>query len=836
MVLTRQSPPSRRPRPALRLLGLGLALAVACAAAGVAVSWAAAPPTPERTDLLEKALAGPMAGVEDIVFAARRMHSDPHWYANFSYYGPDANRKAYRDGGRLSRMNLKTGAVTHLVDDPTGGVRDPVVYYDGKKILFSYRKGGTEQYHLYEINADGTGLRQLTDGIYDDIEPTYLPDGDIVFSSSRCKRWVNCWLTQVAILYRCGPDGKDIRPISANGEHENTPWVLPDGRILYMRWEYVDRSQVNFHHLWVTNPDGTNQTIYFGNMYPGIVMIDAKPIPGTDKVVSIFSPGHGRNEHMGPVTIVDPNAGPDRPWFARQVGKSGNFRDPYAFSEDCFLVAGPEGVMLLNGAGQRQVLCKREGDMELHEPRPLAPRPRERILPSRIDPAQETGRLFLADVAVGRNMEGVKPGEVKKLLIVETLPMPVHFSGGMEPISVGGTFTLERILGTVPVEGDGSAYFEVPAMRSIFFVAMDAEDNAIKRMQSFCSVAPGEMTGCTGCHEERSNTLLPNKRAAALGRPPSRIEPLKDVPDVFDFPRDIQPILNRYCLKCHDYDKREAGVILSGDRGPMYSQAYFTLMSRGLVADGRNAFSNRPPRSIGASASLLMKKIDGSHHDVKATDQERRMIRYWIESGASYPGTYAAVGTGSVGWYIENSPFRVDADWPCMKTSAEVVGRRCAPCHGGERMVPTSPSHDVRGHTRHLVYNLTRPEKSLMLLAPLAKAAGGYGTCQVAAQAKKKDGPVPQVFADANDADYQKLLASVNEAKKWLDEKKRFDMPGFRPGDPYIREMKRYGILPQTLGPNEPVDPYATDRAYWRSLWYRAPTVGQAASAASPSR
>lgn len=164
-------------------------------------------------------------------------------------------------------------------------------------------------------------MRQLTDGDYDDIEPVYLPDGGIMFVSSRCKRWVNCWLTQVAVLHRCDADGTNIRQISSNNEHENTPWPLPDGRILYQRWEYVDRSQVHYHHLWTTNPDGSGQMTYYGNMEPGILMIDAKPIPGTGKALSLFSPGHGSREHAGKPTIIDPKAGPDalgfRPYRAR---------------------------------------------------------------------------------------------------------------------------------------------------------------------------------------------------------------------------------------------------------------------------------------------------------------------------------------------------------------------------------------------------------------------------------------------------------------------------------------------------------------------------------------
>jgi hypothetical protein len=252
----------------------------------------------------------------------------------------------------------------------------------------------------------------------------------------------------------------------------------------------------------------------------------------------------------------------------------------------------------------------------------------------------------------------------------------------------------------------------------------------------------------------------------------------------------------------------------------MYSHSYITITDRKQVADGRNAFANRPPRSIGASASPLMKMIEPGHYEVKVTEQERRMVRYWIESGAAYPGTYAAVGNGMIGRYIENNVERNDADWPSVAAAAEVIQRRCGRCHAGASALPLSPSHDAANRSRHIVYNLTRPEKSLMLLGPLAQAAGGYGTCQAKAQV----GPTaqaPPVFGDTNDPDYQKILTMISDAKKWLDDVKRFDMPGFRPNADYVREMKKYGVLPMNIGPNDPIDPYATDQAYWRSLWYQ---------------
>jgi len=402
-----------------------------------------------------------MADIDEIVFACRQLNYDGHWYANFGYYADNSERKAYRAMGRLCKLNIRTGKLTVLLNDSQGTIRDPQVHYDGRKIIFSYRKAGSEHYNLYEINSDGTDLKQLTDGKYDDIEPTYMPDNSIIFCSSRCKRWVNCWLTHVAILHRCEADGKNIQPISANNEQENTPWPLPDGRVLYQRWEYVDRSQVHYHHLWTINPDGTGQMVYYGNFHPGTVMIDAKPIPGTQKVIAVFSPGHGRKEHDGKITIVTPKAGPDEEASARPVSKKDNFRDPFPFSEDCFLVAQDSKLLLMNGRGQTSEIYRLPDELakagvQCHEPRPLIARARERVIPSRIDLQQKTGRLVLTDVYKGRRMNGVKPGEIKKLLVLETLPMPIHYTGGMEPLSYGGTFTLERVLGTVPVEPDGS--------------------------------------------------------------------------------------------------------------------------------------------------------------------------------------------------------------------------------------------------------------------------------------------------------------------------------------------------------------------------------------------
>lgn len=820
----------RHPGPLSALVYLVLSIPLAMAAPDIP-GGAAAPSL-----MLEGALNGPMSGIEEIVFVMRKEGSDGHWYANFSYYAEGPNRVTYEDGSKLIKYNLRSGETTVLLDDPEGGIRDPQLDYDGRTILFSYRKGGSSNYHLYKISIDGTGLRQLTEGPFDDIEPTFLPDGGIVFVSSRCKRWVNCWLTQVATLYRCDADGANIRPISSNNEHDNTPWPLPDGRILYQRWEYVDRSQVHYHHLWTMNPDGTGQMVYYGNMEPGILMIDAKPVPNSDKIIAIFSPGHGQREHAGQMVLLNPKMGPDAPQAAQYLHERKDFRDPYALSEDCFLAARGNQVLLMNGAGEIEPLHTLSDDdagFTCHEPRPVAARPREQVLPQKSKPEQTTGNLILANVYDGRNMAGVEKGEIKKLLVLESLPKPINYTGGMEPLSYGGTFTLERVLGTVPVEADGSANIEVPALRSLILVALDEEDLAVKRMQSFLTVQPGESLSCVGCHEQRTHTALPSAQLDAMLRPPSQIEPITDVPDVFDFPRDIQPILDKHCTGCHGYEETEAGgpmaghVVLTGDHGPLYSHSYFTLSALREFSDGRNRpESNYPPRAFGSAASALLKKLNGTHHEVQATPLEIKTVRLWIETGAPYPGTYAALGSGMIGGYAENQIDRSDTAWPSMQDAQRVLRERCASCHSEAMQLPDSPSDNMGmppweinyddprlRFSRHILYNLTRPEKSLQVLAPLAREAGGFGIC-----VNEDSEPV---FQDAEDSDYKVLLTAIAHTKGRLDEIKRFDMAQFKPQPPYLREMKRYGILAHEFDENLPLDTYALDRAYWESLWWR---------------
>jgi cytochrome c553 len=495
------------------------------------------------------------------------------------------------------------------------------------------------------------------------------------------------------------------------------------------------------------------------------------------------------------------------------------------------LVADGRGIHLLASDGTTQMVYRPllpGRRWACHEPRPLRSRPREPVIADRIQLGAATGQFVLSDVYRGRNMKGVKRGEIKELLVLEQLPKPANFSGGQEPLTIGGTFTLQRILGTVPVEADGSASFEVPALKSVFFVALDANGDSVKRMQSFVTVQPGEKVSCVGCHEPRTQSPHSRQRPALLAadRAPSKIMPIKDMPDVLDYPRDVQPILDRHCIRCHNVRQRPKGINLSGDRTPFYSISYWTMFTHGLVSDGRNGRGNKAPRTVGTSASPLAKIIEGHDGRVKMSEKEKQTIRLWIESGVVYPGTYGALGSGMV----------------AVKYPHEVMKQRCATCHEAKEKSyrnvkkdafyyqfgarkPPQPLWDNPNDItmiRHLAYfqlgesrlyqafcNMDHPEDSLLLLAPLAKSAGGLQLC----------GETP-VFESTDDPDYQQILAAIQAAAKELQTVKRFDMPDFRPSRFYIREMQNYGLLPADLPADVPVNPYTTDQAYWRTFRY----------------
>lgn len=671
----------RSPAPSFRLparnclVALGIAWSGHLAGTEPSASTSPAPAATQAFEALPE-----VAREHPILFVVRHQYAPDHH--NTATFFPKA-RTEYNDGVFTGGSALKVidpksgGTVRTLFATATGVVRDPEVDFEGQRILFSLRQGPADSYHLYEIHADGTGLRQLTFAEdVDDFDPLYLPDSRIVFSSTREPKYCMCNRHLMANLYRMEADGANIHQIGKSTLFEGHASLLPDGRVLYDRWEYVDRNFGDAQALWTVNPDGTGHAVYWGNntASPGAVL-DGRSVPGTEEVVCVFSSCHDRP--WGAVALVDRRLGLDgkkpvvRIWpedALRLIEETGwerfdaftavplKYEDPYPLDQRFFLAArqispgGPTGIFLLDRHGPDRLLHAEAPGC--FDPMPLAPRPRPPVLPERRDYANGEGTVFVADVYQGRGMRGVPRGTVKALRVVES-PEKRQWTrpawngqGQAAPAMNWHDFNNKRILGTVPVAEDGSACFRLPADTFVYFQLLDERGLMVQTMRSGTLVQSGEALSCTGCHEDRRSTppVTLAKRPLALGRSPSALEGWHGPPRLFNYLTEVQPVFDRHCVRCHDFgQEKEAKVVLAGDRDLVFNAAYNELWRRQLVkVVGAGPADLLPPYAWGAHASPLLRFLGPEHYDVRLSTEEFDRVVTWVDLNAPYYPTYAS--------------------------------------------------------------------------------------------------------------------------------------------------------------------------------------------------
>ena len=692
--------------------------------------------------------------------------------------------EGFAPGGGLYTLSppRSDGEPTELVASPEGQIMDIDVSWDGKQILFSWRENASVGYHVYTVNADGTGLTQLTDGHWHDYNACWLPDGGIAFLSTRSARVAMCFFTPSGVLYRMDGDGGNPERLSSNYVNDFTPSVLPDGRILYGRWEYVDKPAIPIQSLWSINPDGTGLAVYYGNrVLSPASFIEARPIPGTTEVMSTLTAHngpirggvatvnryHGVNAQQGIVNLtpkvgiglVDQGSG-------NQV--QGWFEQPYPIDSNRFLVAGRGGVYLGDREGRWALVKERDGDMGYFSPQPLRPREKPPVVASALPEAladEETATVYLLDVYDGLEPY-VKRGEVKEIAVVQEMHKDVRTTvqgfGFQRPvISCGATYASKKLFGYAPVEEDGSAYFKVPTDVPIYFEALDEHGRAVQRMRSFTHLRPGETQGCIGCHEHRASTPTVAS-ATAMKREPSDLRPPDWGADVFDYPTVVQPVLDQNCVSCHSGLTPPKGLDLTGDLTDWFNVSYDNL-TRGYVSwiDTRNGHEANilqiDPLFWGSPASKLGDIVISGHPDadgkprINLDDLSQRRILAWIDLNVPYYSTYEMSDPNAEGG---RRVYPADLE----QKLAEVSERRCASCH--DAGIPR------KGYVR-----LIRPEMNEFLAGPLAKTAGGRGSCGDA------------VFRSPEDADYQALLETFAPAQSRLVLTPRMDMAGARPTD-----------------------------------------------------
>jgi hypothetical protein len=517
------------------------------------------------------------------------------------------NERHFVPGSALCLLELDAAGATArtLLDDPEGVIRDPDVSYDGRRILFAWKKSDRlDDYHLHEMDVRTGSVRQLTFGLgFADYEGVYLPSGDLLFTSTRCVQIVDCWWTEVSNLYRCNADGDYLRRVSFDQVHANYPHVLDDGRVVYTRWDYNDRGQIFPQPLFQMNADGTGQREFYGNnsWFPTTIM-HARGIPGTGKVVAVLSGHHC--DQRGKLAIVDPSAGrqeaagvqliaPERPTPPERIdayGQDGDqFQYPYAIDETEFVVtydplgggnrkyARPYGIYWMSIDGRRELLAWNP-DVSSSQPVPLSPRPEPPARPARLDYRQTTGTYYVQDVYAGEGLAGIPRDTVKRLRVVALdfraagvgqngSQGPAGGALSSTPVSIGnGCWDVKMVLGDAVVYADGSACFTVPARTPVYFQALDENGRAVQTMRSWSTLQPGESRSCVGCHEAKNEAALHGRPGSmALTAGPQPLEPFYGPPRGFSFIHELQPIWDRHCIQCHR-DRNQVGP--SGDPKP----------------------------------------------------------------------------------------------------------------------------------------------------------------------------------------------------------------------------------------------------------------------------
>ena len=624
----------------------------------------------------EALLSHPLVGRWPILFVERGQYRYDHHNTETMSQTGEVSAGNYRPGGALKSVDALTGEVRVVCDPgPHGCLRDPDIRPDGRRIVFAMRRNRNDDYHLYEVDVDGSNLSQLTfaAGLFD-IDPAYLPDGGIVFTSSREPKYCGCNRHIMGNLFRMEADGANIHQLGKSTLFEGHSAVMPDGRVLYDRWEYVDRNFGDAQGLWTMNPDGTNHAVFWGNntSSPGGV-IDARIIPGSGLCICIFTSCH--DHPWGALAVIDRSRTVDgrssvvRTWpreaidLVDRAGIDGfkqvkpKYEDPWPLSETTFLVSrqvvpgkGPMGIFLVDTFGN-EIPVHAEG-AGCFDPMPLGPRRTASTRPVARNYEDGTGTFYVTDVRIGTHMKGVEKDEVRFLRVVESPEKRAWTRSGwggqgeQAPAMNWHNFENKRILGTVPVEKDGSAYFEVPSDRFVFFQVLDEDGMMIHSMRSGTIIQSGERQGCTGCHENRTESVpLTGGMPLAMQRPPSRLAGWHGSPRLFSYQGEIQPIFDRHCVSCHDFDKPAGeGLNLAGDRTLVFNASYTDLWSRGyLNCIGGGPAEIQPAKSWGSHRSKLVAVLrDGhpDHGDVQLSREELGRIVTWIDLNAPYYPTY----------------------------------------------------------------------------------------------------------------------------------------------------------------------------------------------------
>jgi formylglycine-generating enzyme required for sulfatase activity len=564
-------------------------------------------------------------------------------------------------------------------------VGDLDLHFDADRMLFSM-PGDQGRWQVFEISADGSGLRQLTgeQPDVDSYDACYLPSGKIIFTSTACFIGVPCVYgsSHVANLYVMDGDGRQIRQLCFDQEHDWCPTVMNDGRVMYTRWEYTDTPHSNTRLLFQMNPDGTEQAEFYGsNSYWPNSFFYTRPIPGhPTKVVSVIG-GHHDNPRMGELVIFDPAKSrreadgavqriPGHGLKVESIIRDGltnnswpKFLHPYPLSEKHFLVSckpTPQslwGIYLVD-TFDNMVLIKELPDHALLEPIPLRKTPTPPIIGEKVDLAKADATIYISDIYAGEGLKGIPRGTVKSLRVFTYHFAYQNMGGLLGVIGMDGPWDIKRVIGTAPVHEDGSAKFLVPANTPISIQPLDEEGKAVQLMRSWATAMPGEVVSCVGCHASRS--AAPQARETlAQWRPTSTIEPWYGPTRGFSYAREVQPVIDKHCVACHNGEPTASGAQIPDLRGTAMIKDWSSITPgnggghAGKFSVGYaelHRFVRRPgiesdyhmlePMEYHADTTELIQMLKQGHHNVKLDAEAWERLITWIDLNCPYHGTW----------------------------------------------------------------------------------------------------------------------------------------------------------------------------------------------------
>lgn len=637
---------------------------------------------------------------------------------------------------------------------PVGAVRNPDMNYDADKVVFAFcDHSGKERkrFWLYEAALDGSSVRQLTGTerdpfktwhdratvVIEDNDPCYMPDGNIVFISTRSQSFGRCHggrYNPAWVLYKCDANGDNISQMSFANENEYEPSILNDGCIIFTRWEYTNRHEMLFHKLWTCRPDGTLVTHYYGNdTIDPMEVLEASAIPGSDKIIATALGHHSYN--TGTTIMLDVKKGengeepvthltPETPYSESHGWPDKHFSHPYAITEDLFLVSranhtvtelleNDRAIYLIDTLGGRELIYE-DPAVASFSPIPVRMRNRPPVIPSVLSSeAPDYGTLYVQNVYLTRNdpEKKIKPGMIKAIRVNA---LGVQPRANRAPCSMTvGVELPKKVLGTVPVAADGSAFFRVPAETSLQLQILDENGMAILTERSLFYLQKGEVRSCVGCHEPSGTSPEKASRSSPFWEPVNDLTPPAGprYEGGLSFMRTVQPVLDRYCIKCHGLEKTAKDVNLVHDGNLTWPRSATALIQRGRHQLGDKGFMGSLEMNISrpfeyyANGNSVPAMLLKGHQKLDLDKDSFHRIVDWLDLNAQC--------------YGDLFPNKVEQ----RRFNNEALGKL-------REYVKQLFGDELAGQPERALVNLAQPDESRILCAPLDVKAGGWGQIQ----------------------------------------------------------------------------------------------------------